>query len=736
MSLFFLSSSLLAGMAALAIPLLLHLKTRTRARRLPFAAMRFLGPALRRTSRRLRLQHLLLLLIRMLVLALVVLALARPILRPSRAVVGEAEGPTDRVLILDASLSMSYRDGPLSRFDAARNKAEEILEATAEGDHTALVFSRLKPEVAVPMTSEGDRIRQALREALPGMAATSIPEAVSLALTLLRASEAAQWEVFVLSDGQRTSWSGRVPELAGPDFRGRVSLFAADLGKLGSKNLAVIEGEWPPEVRQGPARVPLSARVRNDTDSEVAALVRLSIDGRYQGEKSVTIPPRDARSVSFDFAFEQPGLHEGFFALGGDPLEGDDRRCFAVSVHQGVPVLCVDGDPSAVDFRSETYFLSAALAPGGQADISSPFRPKVISSEGLAREELSGHAAVFLANLPQLEAYAISSLQSFVNSGGGVLFFPGNRVDREAYNRVLAGSPGDGLLPCYLGKPAGDTSESGIFKQLAEFELQHPIFQKFTDTSFGDLSSFRFSCAHTLRCEDFKESRILARFDDGLPALVEGARGLGKVLVAAFPADADWGPWPLKTAYLPFVHELTRYLAGRTNLGRNYRVGEVVPLYLDLADAGASIRVLSPNGQEQKLRGVLRGTLAAASFPDTQLPGVYRVNFGSNGHEKISSFTVNVDPRESDLSAAEESELQGALGGASLCRLPESGNLASFLQTRKHGTLLSLPFLYAALALYLLESFLAGRFAPQPESVREEENSVSKVAKVSMRLKT
>src|SRR5947199_2613246 len=92
--------------AGVSIPVALHFFYRSRFRNVPWAAMKFLLAALEQTSRRLKFQELLLLLLRVAVMLLLAFALARPTLRSSAAGKGDA---VDAVLVIDRSMSMSAR---------------------------------------------------------------------------------------------------------------------------------------------------------------------------------------------------------------------------------------------------------------------------------------------------------------------------------------------------------------------------------------------------------------------------------------------------------------------------------------------------------------------------------------------------------------------------------------------------------------------------------------------------
>src|SRR5580658_340626 len=118
----FLTPFMLFGALAASIPIAIHLFFRSRYRTVPWAAMKFLLTSIEQTSRRLKFQELLLLLVRMTVLALLALAFARPI---SSMVRGVGRGDSvDAVFVFDVSYSMGANDGDgKTRLARAREEA-------------------------------------------------------------------------------------------------------------------------------------------------------------------------------------------------------------------------------------------------------------------------------------------------------------------------------------------------------------------------------------------------------------------------------------------------------------------------------------------------------------------------------------------------------------------------------------------------------------------------------------
>src|SRR5215470_7558428 len=123
----FVFPALLTGLLLAGVPVLLHLIMRQKPKRLPFPAFRFLRQRHRINQRKLRLQHLLLLLLRMAVVAAVCLALARPRVFSSRIGLG-SERPVAAALVFDTSPSMEYAVGGQSRLEEAKRRALELLD--------------------------------------------------------------------------------------------------------------------------------------------------------------------------------------------------------------------------------------------------------------------------------------------------------------------------------------------------------------------------------------------------------------------------------------------------------------------------------------------------------------------------------------------------------------------------------------------------------------------------------
>ena len=117
----FLSPIVLGGLAAVGVPIVIHLLNKFRVRTTDWGAMRFLTDIVQKNQRRVKMDDLILLILRCLLVALAVIAFARPVLK-GLGMGGQSGSPVAAVILLDNSASMGQTGGAASRFDLAKDE--------------------------------------------------------------------------------------------------------------------------------------------------------------------------------------------------------------------------------------------------------------------------------------------------------------------------------------------------------------------------------------------------------------------------------------------------------------------------------------------------------------------------------------------------------------------------------------------------------------------------------------
>src|SRR5439155_25201690 len=140
---------------------------------------------------------------------------------------------------------------------------------------------------------------------------------------------------------------------------------------------------------------------------------------------------------------------------------------------------------------------------------------------------------VVLANVRKLNDDVLRALKDFVKHGGGLLIFPGNRVDTSWYNSALL-EDGKGLLPLALGSLAGDLKEGSPSVGIVSQRFEHPALDIFNDPRNGTLGEAAiklwFRMKEQANAAGAQPSTTLARLDSGDPFLVEKQYGEGRVI--------------------------------------------------------------------------------------------------------------------------------------------------------------------------------------------------------------
>jgi hypothetical protein len=252
----------------------------------------------------------LLLVLQLLVAALVVLALARPAM-PSDA-------PRHLALILDASASMQATDVAPTRFEAARARGRERVDALRQSDMVSLI--RAGGSAALLSSGLPDNARSALDAARPGASTSAIREALALASSQIAATPELQGQIVLLTD---VAWPAPDPvgRLAAP-----VEVVAVG-GGSNNQSVSNLQVRMDPNGRAQTAFVELA----NHADQPVRVPMRLAADGAPLDERQIDLPARTRTRLSI-------------------PLPGDAHR---------ITVRLLAHDSLALDDVVET------TAPGG-----------------------------------------------------------------------------------------------------------------------------------------------------------------------------------------------------------------------------------------------------------------------------------------------------------------------------------------------------------------------------------
>jgi hypothetical protein len=644
----FLSPLFLIGLLAAGIPLIIHLSRSRRTKKIRFSTTRFFTDQFLRSYRMSRLKELLLLAMRMALCAFLAVALAQPLLLPRGSTL--FGGSRAVVLVLDNSASMGYVENGTTLLDRARAAGREVLESLRPGDHASVVLAGRRPggpEVLFPeLTPARDEVLQAVDAVQVEALGTDLSGAVARAEALARGSSASSKEVYVLSDLQDSGWEIHNQDAATQQGSDVLHFFVSIRPKEPS-NAAITALQYAAARPMVGVPFAIQPHLSIQGNQAGAARVALHVDGQKVRERAVEKKPGGRWAIPrFYHAFTTGGWHSGYVEVQDEKMPLDNRRYFTFEVLDSIKLLAVNGAPSKVPRQDELFFLKAALTAGPEG--KSPIQVTEIGPAELANADLKDYPLVIAANVEAFSAPAVEKLEAFVDRGGSLLFFLGDRVNETSYNQNLAAASRlhGGLLPGRLLNVEGDKTGPETFAFIADVDYDHVALAAFQDPKFANLAGVGLRAFYGV--DPTPSAAVLMKANNGKPLLVEKAFGKGRVMLFAGTCDRDWTNFPVRPAYLPFVHRLVGYLA-QEPLGRQtfFTTGEAVPVPVSAAEGLPQLVVRKPD----KSTGFPVATSDKDNplvFRDTTVPGVYTVVRG-DGQGTLGAFAVNLESYESDL---------------------------------------------------------------------------------------
>ncbi len=659
---YFLHPLFLAGLAAAAVPLLVHLLRHRRVNKVRFSTLSFLRLLHKKHSLRIRIDQMLLLLTRILLAAALAVLFAQPFFTlPELTFLNS--GPRHVICLLDNSGSMTLRT---SADRLLYGQAVAGLARLAAGltSREALTVIALAPRARVVFRGKQEDLDLSdLPSVHPGSG--DLEGALRLAEATFLEKPGSDRIVAVFSDFSEMD----VPALGAPGAR----LLLFPLQAEGASNLAV--GPISLDAEQVSVGEPVTLRVPvSSHGAPFQGQVSLNVGGKVLDRRF--LPPGVGQTqLIFVTRFNRPGTHSIVVEAGEDSLEGDNRSHTIVDVVEQRRVQIITGRPllGGEGVRDPLFFLRRGL---GHATLNVSNGP----------ENLEGTALIVLLRPDLLAPEEGSELVAHVKNGGNLIaFIPPDEVDPEAANRSLFS--GMGVLK--LGKKveaAARWSGPGLASPGA-----------FVDPRFwqGVTSSARFLIEPGAA---YRSAGVRAQFEDGTPAVYVSSLGRGSLAVVNAGMGLSGSDLPLHPIFPIFLNRLAAWSPERL---RTYTVGEEIHFAVPLEEFGASFQVLSPGDRVSSLSPIRRGRSLVLPFSDTSRVGTYRLDRTRGDSRDSQHFIVAWPEEESTLTYPSEEELRRLLPSAAL-----SGDAGLASETGRLPVTVSDLLLSLVVLLMLFECWL------------------------------
>jgi hypothetical protein len=625
----FLNGVFAFALAAVGVPILIHLLNRRRSKREPFSSLEFLEEVTRRQRRRIQLRQWILLALRMLAVACVVLAMMRPAVRSG---LPGGAGDTAATVIFDTSYSMAAGTEAASTRELADSRLAELGTLFSAGDRVQLLFPDAEPTRAFDgPVQDFDRLEGAAKRAPLRYVPANPYLALEEAGRDLSQSTALNREIYVLSDFQAADWEwgDRMPDLSTETRVYLVPLATDDLPNVAIANAAFVQAS----IRSGSSGAVRVTLANHSEDALSGHPVRVFVGDEVVADGTIGVPANDVATADLPLIRELDPSSILEVRIDEDALAVDDVAWVTTGERQTIRVLIVHG--GGMDTAQKEPYLRLALDPPGQVG-ERFFTVNEIALRDLPVETDLDYDVFVLNNVERLSEGVAERLRLAHRDGAGVLMILGDRVDLRYYNTHVL----PGLLDVTLESAL---SANGNHFTLRPEVIGHPIFDGFRVGMGEDLSQAKFT--KLVASDVGPGARVLAKLGN-YPGIVESER----VILMTSAADLRWGNFPTGGSFLPFLHQAMLDLASAAIGARQALAGEPIVTELSLDDVSGDITVFAPNGEalayEQQ---VVAGNVIVRTDP-APVPGAYRFDSGGSTRKAVS---VHLDPDEGRLRYAD-----------------------------------------------------------------------------------
>jgi len=623
----FLTPWFLLGALAIAGPIVFHLIRRAARERLTFSSIMFLRPTPPKVTRRRRIENPWLLFLRCLVLLLLAAGFARPFFAKDTATPAAAAEGRQLLLLIDTSASMR-REGV---WDRARSVAEQYLDKASPADQVAVQSFDRQPRAVVSFAEwnswtvdqRAALSRQRVAAVSPGWAGTHLGLALTSAAEQFgddtTREKLSRQEIVLITDMQE---GAKLDGLQGHDWPVGVKVTVESVAAKNRAN-AGLEIVNQPEGKPGEESVIL-VRVTNARDSGREKFrVGWNAGNNSPAEATeIYLPPGQSRI--FPAPKAPSGTSAGELRLTGDDENFDNTAYYAAPEPENIQIAYLGSD-SGNDPAKLRYYLQRVFPESGRR------RVQVVSSSNSVPAELLQQAA-FAVVPGAISTGEAGALREWITRGHTALM-------------ILSDTKSGSTLATLAGLADVQITEAtGDYALLGEIDFKHSIFAPFADPRFSDFTPIHFWKHRRWEIPTNVPANVLAKFDDGSPALVQLSVGNGNLLVLT----SGWHPGDSQLAvsskFPPLVQSMLDWSGATASVRFQFLTGDPIPS--PLTTGSQAVQWQRPDGKKESLA-------AGIPFTGTELPGFYVATFG----EKERRFAVNLPLEESRTAPLPPDEL-------------------------------------------------------------------------------
>ncbi len=615
----FVYPAFLWALAAVAIPVIIHLFNFRRYKKVYFTNVKFLKELQHQSKSKSRLREILVLIARCLAIACLVIAFCQPVLYDKDAVVTNSEAKAISIYI-DNSFSMENvnKQGPL--IETAKNKAKEIIKAFGNGDKFQIITNDFEGKHQ-RFNSKEDAVN-VVDEVKVSSAVRSYSDVLKRQTEFLKSSNLVNQQAYALTDAQQTTFN-----LPGIQNDTSVKVTIAALKANETNNIYIDSCWFETPLQQKGFIQKLHANIINygNTNLEIGS-AKLFLNKQQIAISSFSVEANSKKEIQFTFECKREGVNYGSMKIEDFPITFDDELFFAFNSKVNVSVCLINGKEQTLNNPIATLFKTDSL-----------FNLRSSLEQGIDYSAFKASDVIVLNQLSELSSGLMAELLKFTGNGGSIVLIPAQNPNLESYNQGLAMLQMPNLVSL-------DSSKLKVDKIEMASRFYAGVFEKVSDRLNLPLVTNHFKLAKTNKM-DFETILVLQNPD---PLFGVSKKNNANVYLFSAPLTESCTNFSKHALFVPTFYQVC--FSSLRSVPLSYQVSSnvVINIKNDLTSVDQPPHIKQLNGQLDVIpeSRVLNNNLALYTQHQINVPGFFEV---ARNNSVLLPLAFNYSRKESNL---------------------------------------------------------------------------------------
>lgn len=679
----FVYPAFLWALAAVSIPIIIHLFNFRRYKKVYFTNVKFLKEIQHQSKSKSRLREILVLLARCLAICCIVIAFSQPIIKDKNTVILNS-GAKAISIYLDNSYSMENvnKQGPL--LEVAKTKAKEIVKAFSNGDKFQIITNDF--EGRHQRFNSKEDVLNIIDEIKISSSVRYFSDVFKRQSEFLKSSNLVNKNLFAISDAQKSTFN--LNEINNDTS---VKLTLVPLMANETNNLYIDSCWFESPLQQKGFIQKLHAKIVNNGNATIEiGSAKLYLNKQQIAISSFSVEANSTTEIKFTFDCKQEGINYGSIKIEDYPITFDDELFFAFNSKVNISVCVINGK----DQNSENSITNLLKS-------DSLFKSTIFSEQAIDFSMFKTSDVIFLNQLSELSSGLMTELLKFSEVGGSIVFIPSQNLSLINFNQSLSAFN----LPNFI---TSDSSSLKVDKIESASTFYSGVFEKINDRMNLPTITKHFKL-QTYSKMDFEGILTLQNSD---VFFGESKKNNATVYLITSPLNEKCTNFSKHALFVPTLYQICFNSVKALPLFYNVSSNVIITIKNDITLKDQPVHIKQVSGDFDIIPESRLINNALSLFPHNQInvPGFFEV---LRNNTLLIPLAFNYSRKESDLNCLNNEQLNKIINDKTFTNINiienTANELTSFIQQGTEGKrlwklfiILTLLFIAAEVAILRL----------------------------------